>query len=79
MNALRTTFARSSIRATHRVQKRQMASAAPEWTGIDKVIRDRFPEDWQGEHNTLEFIYVGRVRAIQCIHSRIVHCEMESI
>eukprot|EP00979_Chaetoceros_neogracilis_P007843 scaffold1698_cov279-Chaetoceros_neogracile.AAC.2 len=48
MNALRTTVVRTSARATHRVQKRQMAAgAAPQWTGIDKVIRDKFPEDYQ--------------------------------
>lgn len=51
MNALRSTVARASIRATQRVQKRQMGSgaAAPEWTGIDKIVRDKFPEDYQGE------------------------------
>ena len=57
MNALRTTVVRTSSRVTHRVQKRQMASgAAPQWTGIDKVIRDKFPEDYQGKQ-----IYVRRV------------------
>lgn len=23
--------------------------AAPKWEGIDKVVRDVFPEDWQGQ------------------------------
>ena len=51
MNALRTTVARASTRVTQRVQKRQASgAAAPQWTGIDKVIRDKFPEDYQGEH-----------------------------
>lgn len=49
MNALRSTVKLAARSATQRVQKRQMGSgAAPQWTGIDKVIRDRFPEDYQG-------------------------------
>ena len=63
MNALRSTVARASIRATQRVQKRQMGSgaAAPEWTGIDKIVRDKFPEDYQGEFHQ---VYVGRADRI---------------
>jgi|AntRauTorckE5430_2_1112549.scaffolds.fasta_scaffold23713_1 hypothetical protein len=56
MNTLRTTVVRTSARATHRVQKRQMAAgAAPQWTGIDKVIRDKFPEDYQGEQTSVRW------------------------
>mmetsp|Transcript_13048 Transcript_13048/g.24517 ORF Transcript_13048/g.24517 Transcript_13048/m.24517 type:complete len:117 (-) Transcript_13048:186-536(-) len=49
MNSLRTTIARTSSRVAHKIQKRQMGAGAaqPQWTGIDKVIRDRFPEDYQ--------------------------------
>jgi hypothetical protein len=62
MNSLRTTIARASSRVAHKVQKRQMASGAaqPQWTGIDKVIRDRFPEDYQGERGRHQSIYTGR-------------------
>ena len=50
MNALRTTLRPVARAAMPKVQRRQMGSgAAPEWTGIDKVIRDKFPEDYQGE------------------------------
>merc|ERR1719223_428741 len=48
MNALRSTIKLASRSVNQKVQKRGMGSAAqPQWTGIDKVIRDRFPEDWQ--------------------------------
>lgn len=62
MNALRSTVARASVRATQRVQKRQMGSgaAAPEWTGIDKIVRDKFPEDYQGEFSS-RFTLVVRI------------------
>jgi hypothetical protein len=58
MNALRSTVKLAARSATQKVQKRQMASGAaqPKWTGIDKVIRDKFPEDYQGG-----YFYVGRV------------------
>ena len=36
-------------------------AAQPQWTGIDKVIRDKFPEDYQGEW---VLIYVSRVRTL---------------
>ena len=50
MNALRSTFRPIARAALPKAQKRQMGSgAAPQWTGIDKVIRDKFPEDYQGE------------------------------
>ena len=75
MNALRSTVARASIRATQRVQKRQMGSgaAAPEWTGIDKIVRDKFPEDYQGEFHQ---VYVGRVDRI-CSRLGITWNKME--
>jgi len=48
MNALRTTIRPIARAVMPKVQKRQMGSgAAPEWTGLDKVIRDRFPHDYQ--------------------------------
>ena len=48
MNALRTTFQRVCRNPRTLVQKRQMgAHAQPEWTGIDKVVRGYFPEDYQ--------------------------------
>lgn len=34
--------------ATQQMQRRQMGSGPkPEWTGIDKTVRNIFPEDWQ--------------------------------
>ena len=58
MNALRSTVRLATRAATQGVQKRNMGSGAaqPQWTGIDKVIRDKFPEDYQGG-----CFYVGRV------------------
>jgi hypothetical protein len=55
MNALRTTIRPIARRAAMpNVQKRQMGGgAAPEWTGLDKVIRDKFPEDYQGEFGVI--------------------------
>ena len=51
MNALRFTARAASRSIASKVQKRQMGgAAAPEWTGIDKTIRDVFPEDHQGEN-----------------------------
>eukprot|EP00552_Chaetoceros_brevis_P001586 CAMPEP_0197736820 /NCGR_PEP_ID=MMETSP1435-20131217/4399_1 /TAXON_ID=426625 /ORGANISM="Chaetoceros brevis, Strain CCMP164" /LENGTH=115 /DNA_ID=CAMNT_0043325081 /DNA_START=8 /DNA_END=355 /DNA_ORIENTATION=- len=47
MNALRSTVRLTSRHLNQKVQKRHASGAAPQWTGIDKVIRDRFPEDWQ--------------------------------
>ena len=46
--------ARTALLATKRVvatQRRRMgaAAAAPEWTGIDKVVRGYFPGDDQRE------------------------------
>ena len=36
--------------ATQQMQRRSMGSGPkPEWTGIDKTVRDIFPEDWQCE------------------------------
>jgi hypothetical protein len=53
--------ARTALLATRRVvaqQKRRMgAAAAPEWTGIDKVVRGYFPGDDQREF--LFFCEVG--------------------
>jgi hypothetical protein len=40
-------------------QRRTMAGGhapAPKWEGIDKVVRDVFPEDWQSE-----LLFVGQV------------------
>lgn len=47
--------ARTALLATKRVvstQRRRMgaAAAAPEWTGIDKVVRGYFPGDDQREY-----------------------------
>ena len=54
MNALRSTLRPIARAALPKAQKRQMGSgAAPQWTGIDKVIRDKFPEDYQGECETI--------------------------
>lgn len=51
MNALRSTARAASRSVAAKVQKRQMGgAAAPEWTGIDKTIRDVFPHDHQGEN-----------------------------
>jgi hypothetical protein len=38
-------------------QKRTMAGhgAKPEWTGIDKKVRDIFPEDWQRKYFFVKF------------------------
>mmetsp|Transcript_3169 Transcript_3169/g.3675 ORF Transcript_3169/g.3675 Transcript_3169/m.3675 type:complete len:116 (-) Transcript_3169:200-547(-) len=48
MNALRSTVKLASRGLNQRVQKRHgSGAAAPEWTGVDKIIRDKFPEDWQ--------------------------------
>ena len=48
MNSLRSTVQRASRIANASAQKRQMGThAAPEWTGIDKVVRGVFPEDYQ--------------------------------
>jgi hypothetical protein len=34
--------------ASQQIQRRNMGSGPkPEWTGIDKTVRDIFPEDWQ--------------------------------
>lgn len=50
MNALRSTLRPALRVATPKVQRRQMGGgAAPEWTGIDKIVRDKFPEDYQGQ------------------------------
>ena len=36
--------------ATQQIQRRNMGSGPkPEWTGIDKTVRNIFPEDWQLE------------------------------
>lgn len=36
--------------ATQQMQRRSMGSGPkPEWTGIDKTVRNIFPEDWQRE------------------------------
>ena len=49
MNALRSTLRPVLRAALPKAQRRQMGGgAAPEWTGIDKIVRDRFPEDYQG-------------------------------
>mmetsp|Transcript_14952 Transcript_14952/g.18234 ORF Transcript_14952/g.18234 Transcript_14952/m.18234 type:complete len:116 (-) Transcript_14952:299-646(-) len=48
MNALRRSIRPVSRAVLPTVQKRSMAGgAAPQWTGIDKVVRDVFPEDYQ--------------------------------
>ena len=42
--------ARTAGRTAARAQRRQMGGShapAPEWTGIDKVVRGYFPEDYQ--------------------------------
>ena len=44
--------ARTAGRTAVRAQRRQMGGShapAPEWTGIDKVVRGYFPEDYQRE------------------------------
>ena len=44
--------ARTAGRTAARAQRRQMGGShapAPEWTGIDKVVRGYFPEDYQRE------------------------------
>ena len=50
MNALRSSLRPAARALLPKAQKRQMGGgAAPQWTGLDKVIRDKFPEDYQGE------------------------------
>lgn len=62
MNALRSTIRLSSRTLAQRAQKRQMGSGAQvQWTGIDKVIRDRFPEDYQGKCAGKRVRVIGRV------------------
>lgn len=42
----------TASRAATAQQRRTMAGghhAAPKWEGLDKTIRDVFPEDWQSE------------------------------
>lgn len=40
---------RLAVVATQRMQQRRAMGSGPkpEWTGIDKTVRDVFPEDWQ--------------------------------
>ena len=51
-----TVYARvasTAGRTAARAQRRQMGGShapAPEWTGIDKVVRGYFPEDYQREY-----------------------------
>uniref|UniRef100_A0A7R9W4Z7 Uncharacterized protein n=1 Tax=Pseudictyota dubia TaxID=2749911 RepID=A0A7R9W4Z7_9STRA len=50
MNAVAATVARRAARtAAVQSQRRNMGghAPAPEWTGIDKVVRDVFPQDYQ--------------------------------
>uniref|UniRef100_A0A7S2EPJ3 Uncharacterized protein n=1 Tax=Trieres chinensis TaxID=1514140 RepID=A0A7S2EPJ3_TRICV len=53
MNALTSTAARGAVAArssaSRTAQRRNMGSGGPkpEWTGIDKVVRGYFPEDYQ--------------------------------
>ena len=50
---------RRAAATTANTQKRRMGgAAAPEWTGIDKVVRGYFPQDDQRE-----FFYCGTVHA----------------
>ena len=47
-----TRTARPAVRsavATQHAKRRMGSAAAPEWTGIDKVVRGYFPQDDQRE------------------------------
>jgi len=60
MNAIAATAARRVARtAAVQAQRRNMGghAPAPEWTGIDKVVRDVFPQDYQ--RTLLTMIIVG--------------------
>uniref|UniRef100_A0A7S2R1X0 Uncharacterized protein n=1 Tax=Eucampia antarctica TaxID=49252 RepID=A0A7S2R1X0_9STRA len=49
MIAIQATARRSAVVAVRHQQRRQMGghAPAPEWTGIDKVVRGYFPQDHQ--------------------------------
>ncbi len=62
MNTLRSTVKLASRGLNQRVQKRHgSGAAAPEWTGVDKIIRDKFPEDWQGQLLTKQVHCIGHL------------------
>jgi hypothetical protein len=45
-------------------QRRTMAGGhapAPKWEGIDKVVRDVFPEDWQSESLFVRPVYGDKI------------------
>ena len=72
MNALRSTVRLTSRHLNQQVQKRHASGAAPQWTGIDKVIRDKFPEDWQGQFTAAEVHWWIGIRwwcSYSCYHT----------
>lgn len=47
-SASRVAVARATAQRVQQQPKRTMAGGPkPVWTGIDKKVRDIFPEDWQ--------------------------------
>ncbi len=59
--ALLATRRSAAVVASNQQAKRRMGSAAaPEWTGIDKVVRGYFPQDDQREL-TMNNYYFGGV------------------
>eukprot|EP00559_Dactyliosolen_fragilissimus_P003963 CAMPEP_0184855124 /NCGR_PEP_ID=MMETSP0580-20130426/443_1 /TAXON_ID=1118495 /ORGANISM="Dactyliosolen fragilissimus" /LENGTH=118 /DNA_ID=CAMNT_0027349553 /DNA_START=50 /DNA_END=406 /DNA_ORIENTATION=+ len=47
LHAIRSSAARGIHVATKTTSRNMGSHAAPEWTGIDKVVRGVFPEDYQ--------------------------------
>ena len=47
--ALLATRRRATATAQQQAKRRMGGAAAPEWTGIDKVVRGYFPQDDQRE------------------------------
>jgi hypothetical protein len=61
MFAIRSSLTGRNIRvAASKISQRPMGSgghAAKEWTGIDKVVRGYFPEDYQSTYKELDSMY----------------------
>ena len=69
--ALLATRRQTVATATSQQAKRRMGgAAAPEWTGIDKVVRGYFPQDYQREllHGSL-----GGKLFVRCHPSSAMH------